>query len=78
MSANDSEHLARESRSPPGTPCQKTHPMKIGWVFYCDTSTDLAVGLVEFCVAGLLALLGREPGQVRKEAAPATDTSAGG
>ena len=34
--------------------------------------------LVEFCVAGLLALLGREPGQVRKEAAPATDTSAGG
>jgi hypothetical protein len=37
-----------------------------------------AHGLVEFVVAGLLALLGREPGQVRKEAAPATDASAGG
>ncbi len=29
-------------------------------------------------MAGLLALLGREPGQVRKEAAPATEASAGG
>ncbi len=37
-----------------------------------------AHGLVEFDVAGLLALLGREPGQVRKEAAQATDASAGG
>ena len=37
-----------------------------------------AHGLVEFDVAGLLALLGREPGQVRKEAAPATEASAGG
>ena len=29
-------------------------------------------------MAGLLALLSREPGQVRKEAAPATEASAGG
>jgi len=34
--------------------------------------------LVEFGVAGLLALLGRESGQVRKEAATATEASAGG
>ena len=34
--------------------------------------------LVEYCVAGLLALLGRESGQVRKEAATATEASAGG
>ena len=39
---------------------------------------NYVVRLVEFCVAGLLALLGREPGQVRKEAAPATEASAGG
>ncbi len=34
MSANDSEHFARESRSPPGTPYQKPHPIQIGWGFY--------------------------------------------
>ena len=93
MSANDSEHFARESRSPPGTPCQKTHPShKRGgffiWLshkfcpfsgeFIARTSLIFADGLVEFGVAGLLALLGREPGQVRKEAAPATEASAGG
>ena len=42
------------------------------------TPLIFAHGLVEFNVAGLLALLGREPGQVRKEAAPATEASAGG
>ena len=28
MSANDSEHFARESRSPPGTPFKKPIPQK--------------------------------------------------
>ena len=33
MSANDSEHFARESRSPPGTPFKKPHPKQLGWGF---------------------------------------------
>ncbi len=33
MSANDSEHFARESRSPPGTPFKKTHPSQRGGFF---------------------------------------------
>ena len=92
MSANDSEHFARESRSPPGTHSKKPIPQKRGgffiWLshkfcpfsgeFIARTSLIFADGLVEFGVAGLLALLGREPGQVRKEAAPATEASAGG
>ena len=46
--------------------------------FIVRTPLIFVHGLVEFDVAGLLALLGREPGQVRKEAAPATEASAGG
>ena len=40
MSANDSEHFARESRSPPGTPHQKTHPSQrgVGFLFGPDLS----------------------------------------
>ena len=46
--------------------------------FIASFPLNSAHALVEFDVAGLLALLGREPGQVRKEAAPATEASAGG
>ena len=82
MSANDSEHLARESRSPPGShqksPLLISNGLLAFWVVKISKDPNfqhlqwvLVVPVLEFVPAGLPALQGSEPGQVRKEAATA-------
>ena len=64
MSANDSEHFARESRSPPGTHSKKPIPPKEGWVFYLDLIQALLSLIVALIYRDLLAVLHAEAGRI--------------
>ena len=77
--ANDSEHLARESRSTPDshskTPSLLTQRGGFYVVAYEQITAEIPVvpwlAMLEFASAGLPALQDGEPGQVWKEAATA-------